>query len=289
MRPSTPSVSVIVPTRNEAANLPIVLGQVPGHYEVVIVDGNSVDDTVEVARRCRPDARIILQTRKGKGNALACGFAAATGDVIVMLDADGSADPAEIPVFLDALVAGADYAKGSRFAEGGDSDDITVVRALGNRVLTGMVNRFFGVRYTDLCYGYNAFWSSLVPVFGLPDLLSPSDGMVWGDGFEIETLINIRVAAAAADITEVGSVERTRIHGESNLNATSDGLRVLHTILVERWRLTWRRPALPAVAVPDTVPELVGPTVDSLRRTSTATRRREVITPRTRLRVLAAA
>ena len=110
-----------------------------------------------------PWVRAITQTRKGKGNAMACGFAAATGDVIVMFDADGSADPAEIPAFVAALVAGADFAKGSRFAPGGGSDDITLLRRTGNAGLNGVANALFGTSYTDLCYGYNAFWADLLP------------------------------------------------------------------------------------------------------------------------------
>src|SRR5918998_4345899 len=87
-------VSVVIPTLNEAANLPHVFAELPGWlHEVVLVDGFSSDGTVEVARRLRPDVRIVLQERRGKGDAVACGFAAATGDIIVMLDADGSADP----------------------------------------------------------------------------------------------------------------------------------------------------------------------------------------------------
>ena len=88
---------------------------------MIVVDGHSVDDTVAVGRRLWPDVRMVMQTRLGKGNALACGFAAATGDIIAMVDADGSADPAEIPQFVKALLDGADFAKGSRFAEGGGS------------------------------------------------------------------------------------------------------------------------------------------------------------------------
>ena len=145
-----------------------------------------------------PWVRAISQTRKGKGNAMACGFAAATGDVIVMFDADGSADPAEIPAFVSALVAGADFAKGSRFAPGGGSDDITLLRRSGNAGLNGVANALFGTSYTDLCYGYNAFWADLLPVLDLPDPATPApaDGMLWGDGFEIETVLNCRVAAA---------------------------------------------------------------------------------------------
>ena len=129
-------VSVVIPALNEARNLPHVFARLPPEvHEVIVVDGHSVDDTIAVARQLRPDVRIVLQTRRGKGNALACGFAAATGDIIAMIDADGSADPAEIPRFVQALVAGADFAKGTRFAPGGGSEDITRLRALGNRVL----------------------------------------------------------------------------------------------------------------------------------------------------------
>ncbi len=233
-----PKVSVVVPARNEARNLPIVLAQIPGDvYEVILVDGHSVDETVEVARRCWPGIKVVHQTRKGKGNALACGFAAVRGDIVVMLDADGSADPAEIKDFIAALVAGADFAKGTRFACGGASQDITRFRRLGNRGLNGLVNLLYRTRYTDLCYGYNAFWVSLLPALDLPPVHQEGLGshdMVWGDGFEIETLINVRVAAMGASIAEVGSVELERIHGASNLNAVTDGLRVLRTIVAER-------------------------------------------------------
>jgi glycosyltransferase involved in cell wall biosynthesis len=156
---SWPSVSVVIPTLNEARNLPHVFAQLPGGiHEVIVVDGHSVDDTCAVARQLRPDARIVMQTRGGKGNALACGFAVATGRIIVMLDADGSADPSEIPAFVRALLDGADFAKGSRFAPGGGSSDLTRLRTLGNRLLMAMVNRAYGTAYTDLCYGFNVFW-----------------------------------------------------------------------------------------------------------------------------------
>ena len=82
----------------------------------------------------------VTQTRTGKGNALACGFAVATGDIIAMIDADGSADPSEIPQFVKALMDGADFAKGTRFTQGGGSNDITRLRSLGNRLLTSVFN-----------------------------------------------------------------------------------------------------------------------------------------------------
>jgi glycosyltransferase involved in cell wall biosynthesis len=230
-----PRVSVIIPTLNEARNLEHVFAALPaGLHEVIVVDGHSVDGTPEVARMLRPDVRVVSQTRKGKGNALACGFAAATGDIIVMIDADGSTDPAEIPSFVEALTSGADFAKGSRFAPGAGSSDITPLRRLGNRLLGMVVNAMFGTRYSDLCYGYNAFWARHVSVFRLT-ADSPGQQPVWGDGFEIETLLNLRVAVAGLNITEVPSFEHERIHGTSNLHTFRDGNRVLRTIFMERW------------------------------------------------------
>jgi glycosyltransferase involved in cell wall biosynthesis len=228
-----------------------------GIHELILVDGHSVDDTVRVARELWPGVRVVMQTRSGKGNALACGFAAATGDVIAVIDADGSADPGEIPQFVKALVAGADFAKGTRFARGGGSHDITRLRSLGNRALCKLVNVCYGTRYTDLCYGFNVFWRHITAVLGLDATTPPAAraGPRWGDGFEVETLINVRVAAAGLVITEVGSFEHPRIHGVSNLNAFRDGLRVLRTIVYER--LTPRRPR-PAPATPPPRPGTAG-------------------------------
>lgn len=221
-----PRVSVVIPAMNEAENLPHVLATLPvGIHELVLVDGNSVDGTPTVAREHYPTVRIVGQTGRGKGDALQSGFAACTGDIIVMMDADGSTDGGEICRFVDALVAGADFAKGSRFMQGGGSEDITPFRRLGNAFLCGLVNRLFATEYTDLCYGYNAFWRRVLPVIR-PDCT----------GFEVETLINVRAARAGLSVAEVPSVEHLRIYGESSLHPVRDGLRVLRTIVVE-----WRR------------------------------------------------
>jgi glycosyltransferase involved in cell wall biosynthesis len=201
------------------------------------VDGHSVDDTVAVVRRCRPDAELLTQTRQGKGNALACGFERVTGDCVVMFDGDDSADAAEIPAFVKALVAGADFAKGTRFAAEGGSEDITPLRRAGNAALNLVTNRLMGTRFTDLCYGYNAFWTDVLDVLDLPPTdLAGNPGRQWGDGFEIEALINCRIAAAGLTITEVPSFERDRLHGGSNLATFPDGMRVLRVILAEYLR-----------------------------------------------------
>src|SRR4051812_1837119 len=245
----SPTVSVVIPTLNEERNLPYVFAKLPaGINEVVLVDGGSVDRTVEVARELRPDVVVVQQTRTGKGNALACGFLASRGDIIVMIDADGSTDPAEIPLFVEKLIAGNDFVKGSRFSHGGHSDDITRLRKLGNDGLNVVVNVLFRTQFTDLCYGYNAFWRSVVPTLDLPDTRLPrpaGGGKLWGDGFEIETMINIRAAAEGLRVGEVGSIEHERIHGRSNLNTFRDGFRVLRTIFSEYGRMRGRRAATP--------------------------------------------
>ena len=239
--PDGPSVSVVVPAMNEERNLPWLARRMPaGVAEIILVDGNSTDGTVETARALWPDVRVVSQNRRGKGNALACGFTVATGDIIVMIDADGSMDPGEIPYFVDALVRGADFAKGSRFAAGGGSCDITRFRAAGNRVLMALTGLIHRTSFTDLCYGYNAFWRRILPAIDL----APGDGpeQRWGDGFEVETLMNIRVHHAGLKTEEVPSFEGSRLHGASNLRAISDGWRVLSIITRERRALGKNRP-----------------------------------------------
>jgi glycosyltransferase involved in cell wall biosynthesis len=217
-------VSVVIPTLNEALNLPHVIKALPDCVdELVIVDGLSTDGTPAVALAMRRDAVIVYEQASGKGHAMRSGFQAASGDIIVMLDADGSADPSEIPAYLATLLAGADFAKGSRSLTGGGSEDITRLRAAGNRALGRVVNALFGTGYTDLCYGYNAFWRHCLPAMAIDCA-----------GFEIETLINIRVARAGLTVREVPSYERRRLHGESNLRTFRDGTRVLRTIVRER-------------------------------------------------------
>jgi glycosyl transferase family 2 len=219
-------VSVVVPAMNEEGNIGQVLSELPeGLHEVILVDGNSKDDTVEAARRAYPSIRVTTQSGRGKGDAFRTGFAAVTGNLVVMLDADGSADPAEIPRFIAALEAGADFAKGSRFLEGGGSADITGMRKVGNAFLSGTANVLHDTHFTDLCYGYNAFWARCLPFISL-DV----------PGFEVETLINLRMASSGMKITEVPSYEKERISGQSNLKTFRDGFRVLGTIFKETRR-----------------------------------------------------
>jgi glycosyltransferase involved in cell wall biosynthesis len=245
----TPTVSVVIPAKNEAANLPHVFKTVPAWVdEIILVDGHSVDDTVAVTRALCPQAKVVAQTGKGKGDALMAGFAVATGDIIVMIDADGSTDGAEIIQFVSALVAGADFAKGSRFCGSGRSDDITGIRRYGNRLLNLLVNQMFGTQFTDLCYGYNAFWSRHLAALEINCT-----------GFEVETLMNIRAAKVGLKIHEVPSHERSRLYGASNLRAFRDGWRILKLIVRERVSMVRQdsQRALPAAAPAAVMPGVI--------------------------------
>jgi len=226
------TVSVVIPTYNEAKNLPAVLLQIPRTgTEVVIVDGRSTDGTTDIARELCPDVVIVDQPGKGKGDALSAGFRAATGDIIVMMDADGSMTPREIPAFVDALVNGADLAKGSRNMVGGGSADITPIRAFGNKALGWVFNGIHGTEHTDLCYGYMAFWRTHLDVI-MPDC----------DGFEVETQLNVRAAQSRLRVVEVPSHEGRRVYGDSNLHPVRDGIRVLRTLGRESLRSFVLRP-----------------------------------------------
>jgi glycosyltransferase involved in cell wall biosynthesis len=219
-----PRVSVVMPTLNGAPNLSQVIRRIPHWvHEIVVVDGRSADGTVEVARRLRPDIRVVLEKTSGKGAALRAGFASATGDIIVTIDADGSMNPDEMILLVSALLTGADLAKGSRFIEGGGSTDLSIVRTLGNRALTTSVRLLYGCSFSDLCYGYLAFWKRSLPL-----LESVSDG------FEIETMLCVRALSRGLKIAEIPSRETERLHRVSHLRAIPDGWRVLKTILSAR-------------------------------------------------------
>ena len=222
---SLPKVSVIIPTLNEAKNLPYVLPYIPDWvYEVIIVDGHSTDNTLEVARTLYPEVTVVSAVQRGKGAALRAGFDAAKGDILVMLDADGSMNPLEIPLYVSALMTGMDFVKGSRFIQGGGTADMTSIRRLGNWGLTVLVRLLFGGGFSDLCYGYAGFWRRALDVLDLD-----------ATGFEIETLMNVRALRNRLKIAELPSFESNRVHGSSNLNAIWDGWRILQTIGRERF------------------------------------------------------
>lgn len=214
-------VSLVVPTMNEANNIPHVFSKIPQIVDEVVVVDSSKDKTVEVIKKIRPEAKIFIEEPKGKGKALKKGFEYATGDIVIMIDADGSMDPQEIPQFVKPLMDGYDAVKGSRIL--GGSDDLSLLRRFGNLCFVTLVNILYDTDYTDLCYGYRGFKKS-----ALDKLKCTSDG------FDVETEQSIMMKKMGLKVCEVPSYERRRIYGTSNLKTLGDGKKILMRILSEK-------------------------------------------------------
>lgn len=232
-RARLPSISVVIPAKNEARNIAWVLQRMPPYVdEVIVVDGLSNDGTLDVAKMIAPDVIVIHELTSGKGAAMRAGMDVARGDYVVVLDADGSMDPCEIDRFVTQLDAGFDLVKGSRFMGPGGSDDMSWARHAGNTVLLALTNLVYGTRFTELCYGYMALRRTTLSRLKLDAV-----------GFEIETQIVARAVRSGLRVTEVPSWEYPRRNGVSNLHAVRDGSRVLGTILRERFGAVVRDPA----------------------------------------------
>jgi hypothetical protein len=215
-------VSIIIPVR-DAAGLPPLLrslhpGGLPAADEVIVVTAAPAEDAAVLAA-C-PEALIVRQSRTGVGNALTCGFAAATGDIVVTLDGDGATDPGELPRYVAALLAGADVALGSRYTDGGRDLTGGRFRRGLNLVLIWLVNVLYGVHRTDPGFGYAAFWRDAIDRLGLPDP-SPASPAAWGDGPEIEALLTVRTAARGLTVTEVAGVAYPRMRRAARADRTT--------------------------------------------------------------------
>lgn len=220
-----PKITVLICTLNEESNLHHVLPKIPEWVdEVLLVDGHSSDKTVEVANKLRPDIHILYQPEKGKGDALKYGFKHAQGDIIVTIDADGATDPQEMPKFIEPLLKGYDFAKGSRFLRR-HALNMPLYRRFGNWVLVIAVNILHGTRYTDICSGYNAFWKKALERVELSS-----------DGFELEQEMNVKIKKVGLKVIEVPCNDMGRLSGGSKVHPFRQGLKDLITIIWECFR-----------------------------------------------------
>ncbi len=234
------SVSLIIPAMNESATLTSIIDSVPTYVdEIIVIDGRSKDNTFEIASNHPRVNKVIRQRSRGKGAALSLGFAMASCDLVAIIDADGSMDPAELRDFLN-MFPRAEIVKGSRSKKmGGTSADLTIVRDLGNRVLTKLCNFWFKENWTDLAYGYAVVDRKALGKLGLSsydEMGSVFGHKSYGQGFEIEALIFCRSSKWGFRVLEVASAEHRRISGSSNLRAIRDGFRVLSAIIIEKNR-----------------------------------------------------
>ena len=220
------TVGILIPARNEERNIKDVIFRLKnlGYEDVIVVDGCSEDGTLEMARR--NGAKVVRQYGLGKGNAVrqVLGNGYFDVDALVLMDADGSMAPEEIPVFMKALNSGADVVKGSRFMKGGSSYDMSLMRRIGNGLLMICTNILFSTRYTDLCYGYAVFSRQAV------EKLAP---ILRSQNFEIEAEIFIKAAEIGLSVQEVPSTEFKRRYGSSKLNWIRDGVSIFGRIIRE--------------------------------------------------------
>jgi glycosyltransferase involved in cell wall biosynthesis len=219
-----PSITVLTCTLNEEDNLPHILPKIPEWVdEILLVDGHSSDKTVQIAQEIRPEIKVLYQPGKGKGKALRYGMQQATGEIIVTLDADGSTDPEDLPKFIEPLLNGYDFVKGSRFLNGRPIS--SPLRCFGNWLFAWLTNILYRTKYTDVCAGLNAFW---VKVFQLIDPDGKSD--LW------EPTISIRLKKRGLRVIEVTQRDNGRIAGKREANPLRQGLRILKIIIGERFR-----------------------------------------------------
>jgi glycosyltransferase involved in cell wall biosynthesis len=225
-KPSILDVGVVIPTLNEEKNIEDVLLDLKdlGYHNILVVDGMSKDKTTKIA--AKNGVKVVLQIGKGKGSAIRQGLSNGSldADSIVMMDADGSMDPKEIPRFVDVLNSGADIAKGSRFLKAGHTYDMSPLRRIGNLLMVSIVNLLWSAKYTDLCYGYAAFSRHAI------EKVVP---LLESQNFEIETEIFLKALDLGLIVKEVPSTEFKRKNGNSNLNSFRDGLKILKTIIKE--------------------------------------------------------
>jgi len=215
-------VSVVIPTLNEEKNLDILLKELKNLKlisEIIIVDGYSKDKTVQEANKF--GCKVIFDD-VGKGSAVRAGINIAKGDIIICMDADLSMRSEEIFLLIAGIQAGYDVCMGSRFIQGGGSDDMPLIRKIGNKFFVFLVNLFWHMNYSDLCYGYRSFKKSCIKKLNLTS-----------NGFGIETEISIKAAKNNLKVLEVPSYEKTRKYGKGKLRTFSDGWAIFKTIFSE--------------------------------------------------------
>jgi len=219
------NVSVIITTLNEEKNIQQVLDSIPGNIvdEILVVDGYSTDKTVEISQKNK-NVRILYDS-VGKGSAVRKGIENARHDIIVLMDGDLSHDGKEINQFVDAIKSGYDVCFGTRFSQGGRTEDMPWYRRLANNAFVKIVNWKWKSNYTDLCYGYRAIRKSTFKNIPLKS-----------DRFTIETELSIATAKHNLNYKEVPSFEKRRMFGEAKLKTWSEGYKIFKMIIKEMFK-----------------------------------------------------
>jgi len=213
-------VSVIIPALNEVGSIGQVLNDIPKDRvdEILVADGGSKDGTAELVTKM--GYRIITQEKKGYGAAIMSGINHAKGDVVVVINADGSMNPKDIPSLVDKISEGYDMVLASRYLPGAGSEDDTILHYIGNKIFTFMCNALYGLKISDVLYFFIAARKEIF------EKIRPTS---CNAGFCVE--VPIRARKAGFKIGELASFEKKRTAGKAKVNAFTTGFKILIRIL----------------------------------------------------------
>jgi glycosyltransferase involved in cell wall biosynthesis len=219
--------TLVILTFNEIEGLRALWEKIPvgAVDEVFAVDPGSTDGTLDFFRQ--KGVRVILQDKRGRGEAFRIAAREATGEALCFFSPDGNEDPADIPRLLGKIEEGHDLAIASRFLPGSRNDEADAalpLRAIANRGFTLAAGLFFGGRVTDTINGFRAIRRDRFLELA-PD----------AEGFAIEFQISIRAMKKKLRIAEIPTIEGDRIGGESTAYSIPTGLKVLRVLLREIW------------------------------------------------------
>ncbi|MBI5229339.1 glycosyltransferase family 2 protein [Candidatus Micrarchaeota archaeon] len=214
--------SLILLTWNEIEGCRAVVDKIPRNSvdEILVVDAGSTDGTTAFFKKRK--IPVVIQKRKGRGDAFKEGLKNSTGDVLVFFSPDGNENPADIPKLVEGIKKGNDLVIASRFMKGSKSEDAGFVRGFGNNMFTFFVNLLFGAHVRDAVNGFRAIRRDKLERLNLSF-----------KKFEIELEMTIRAAKLGYKIKEIPTFEAERIGGESKAKTLSTGWLYVKTILKE--------------------------------------------------------
>lgn len=211
---------MIIPALNEVESIGQVLIDIPKDRvdEVLVADGGSTDGTQELVRKL--GYQVVTQEKKGFGAAIASGIEHAKGDIIIILNADGSQTLEDIPKLLEKLEEGYDLVMASRYLPGGGSEDDTFLHLVGNKIFTFLCNILYKVNVSDVLY---FFLAARKEIF---EKIKPTCDHA---GYCVE--VPIKVRKAGFKIGEIPSFEKKRIAGKAKVKAFTTGFEIITRIL----------------------------------------------------------
>jgi 2-polyprenyl-3-methyl-5-hydroxy-6-metoxy-1,4-benzoquinol methylase len=223
---TAPRVSVICPCRNESGNIEHIVRRLPSmgrHTELIFVEGHSKDDTLQQCQRVAAampdkDIKVFVQKGKGKADAVQLGFSQASGDVLMILDADLSVAPEDLPQFYEALVSGkGEFLNGSRLVYAMDPQAMRFLNLLGNKFFALLLSWLLGQPIKDTLCGTKVMWKS--------DYQRVAAGRAYFGDFDPFGDFDLLFGAAKLNlkIVEVPVRYRERMYGETNISRFTHG------------------------------------------------------------------